>query len=345
MALSNYSQPTTAPTLKPISPEPTKAPITVQPVSSPVAPIEFTAEWISLYAENADEDLIHPDISTIMNYQPRMPNPEDALDPQIGCPHLEAGLVEWNDPNIGWPMGGDTPIANGSDITLPASTSIIIRAGQLTSTSESPYGRIIIPSGSRLIFDDTGPNGQTIELHTLGITVEGALEAGSSTCRIQGNIQVTLHGEYGNAGSVSDRHLSGSASSDPGLKGILVKDIQGARIDIHGKLYHPTWTRLAASTPGNTQMETSAPAVRNNEIFLQDCVNWPDLGKIIITTSHVKDTRGYNFNEEATIAPGGVQCVSVDGKQYGKVTLISPLKHYHHAGAKEYQCEVGLLSR
>ena len=59
----------------------------------------------------------------------------------------------------------------------------------------------------------------------------------------------------------------------------------------------------------------------------------------------MEDTRGYHFNEEATIAPGGVQCITVDGKEYGKVTLTSPLEYYHHAGEKEYQCEVGLISQ
>jgi hypothetical protein len=37
--------------------------------------------------------------------------------------------------------------------------------------------------------------------------------------------------------------------------------------------------------------------------------------------------------------------VVVKGKQYGQVTLATPLKHYHHAEAREYQCEVGFLSR
>ena len=182
-----------------------------------------------------------------------------------------------------------------------------------------------------------------IEMHTLGITVEGALEAGSPTCRVEGGIRLTLHGEYGNPGSTSDRHLSEAAASDPGLKGILVEDVPGARMDLHGKLYHPTWTRLAAPVPGTSM--PSAPPVRNSEIFLQDCVNWPDHGRIVVTTSHVKDRRGYDFNEEATIAPGGIRCVTIGEKQYGKVALTSPLEHYHHAGKREYQCEVGLLTR
>lgn len=279
-----------------------------------------------------------------MNYQPAMPPPDDISDPPSDCPHLGLDLLDWSDPNIVWPLSGaGPPPADGSDISLPAGVSVVIRAGQLASTPDSLYGRIVVPAGSRLVFDDAGADGPILEMHTLGIMVEGALEAGSPTCRVEGEVRIVLHGEYGNAGSVSDRHLSGAASTDMGLKGIVVKDVPGARIDFHGKLYHPTWTRLAAPVPGSTLPST--PTIRNSEIFLQDCVDWPDLGRILITTSHVKDTRGYHFNEEATLAPGGVACVTVDGRQYGKVTLSSPLQHYHHAGEKEYQCEVGLLSR
>lgn len=273
--------------------------------------------------------------------------PDDALDQPLACPHLEPDLFDWTDPAVDWPFSGSggPPPADGSDISLPVGASVIVRAGHLSSTPASPYGRIFVPTGSRLIFDDVGAAGSPIEMHVLGITVEGALEAGSPTCRLRGGIEITLHGEYGNpASAASDRHLSGVAASDPGLKGVVAADVPGARLDLHGALYHPTWTRLAAPVPGSAALP-SIPAARNEEIFLQDCVNWPDGGGIVVTTSRVKDTRGYNFNEEAIIAPGGVACVTVDGRQYGKVKLTAPLEHYHHAGEKEYQCEVGLLSR
>ena len=119
----------------------------------------------------------------------------------------------------------------------------------------------------------------------------------------------------------------------------------GSQLDLHGELYHPTWTRLAAHIPGSTQVETTAPAARNTELFLQECVNWPEGGEILVTTSRAKDTRGYNYNSEGVIAAGGVACVTVDGNTFGKITLTQPIEHYHHAGDEEYQCEVGLLTR
>jgi len=124
----------------------------------------------------------------------------------------------------------------------------------------------------------------------------------------------------------------------------VVADVEGSRWDFHGTLYHPTWTRLAALVPGERE---DAPDIRNRVLFLQDCVNWPQGGSIVVTTSHVKDTRSYNFNEEALIETNtdAVQCVTVDGKPYGKITLQQPLLHYHHAGEREYQSEVFLTTR
>ena len=89
------------------------------------------------------------------------------------------------------------PPADGSDVAMPANKSIIIRAGQLASSSQSPYGRITVPSGSRLIFDEVGAEGDgsaanPIQMHTLGITVEGApsldcrtRHGGSVGCRLR----------------------------------------------------------------------------------------------------------------------------------------------------------------
>lgn len=106
-------------------------------------------------------------------------------------------------------------------------------------------------------------------MDTLGITVEGALEAGSATCRIDGNIKITLHGEYGNATSITDRHLSDAAATDMGVKGIFVKDVVGARMDLHGKLYHLTWTRLAAPVQ-------STPSTKGNIFLGQSLVTLVD---------------------------------------------------------------------
>ena len=72
------------------------------------------------------------------------------------------------------------------------------------------------------------------------------------------------------------------------------------RLDLHGTLFFPTWTRLAVHTPGAVR-ETGAPAPRNRVLWLQDCVNWQAGQVVMVTTTHHKDARGYHFNEERTI--------------------------------------------
>jgi hypothetical protein len=109
------------------------------------------------------------------------------------------------------------------------------------------------------------------------------------------------------------------------------------RLDLHGALFHPTWTRLAAHIPG-ANLETNAPEIRNKILYVQDCVNWVAGQIVLVTTTHHKDTRGYNFNEEKVIE--NVQCVTINEKQFGKIILVTSLQHYHHAGHHEYQAEV-----
>ena len=85
----------------------------------------------------------------------------------------------------------------------------------LVGNASSPYGRITVPSGSRLIFDDTGASGPILILHTLGIQIDGAVEAGAPTCRLQGRVEVTLHGSYDSSTKISDRgDLLSSAEAD-----------------------------------------------------------------------------------------------------------------------------------
>ena len=309
-------------------------------------PTLATSDWVSNYAENGTEKLIWREDATIKNFQPPMPLPFNAMATSSGCPHttlVEGSYKRWEDTTLQWP-GRSTqgpPTADGLDVILPSGMTILVGASSFVSTATRPYGKITIPSSSRIVFDDTGAGGSAIDLDVLSIAVSGVVEAGSPTCRVEGKITITLHGEHGNHTSTSDRHLF-TGQNDPSLKGIVVAT--GGRLDIHGALFFPTWTRLAGHTPG-TIRETQAPASRNLVLFLQDCVNWVAGQRIVVTTTHHKDTRGYHYNEERTIASGGTKCLTVDGREYGQITVTEPLTHYHHAGRHEYQAEVGLLSR
>eukprot|EP00493_Phyllostaurus_siculus_P026069 UN26414 len=142
--------------------------------------------------------------------------PNDALDSKTNCPHdlTEGTYFRWEDSTLQWPNRNSNgpPQPDGSDIILPGDTILLISETSLIRTGDTDiYGRIFIPETSKLIFDDPDEDGTGIVLHTLGIDVSGELIAGSSSCRLDGKITITLHGEYGNTDSTSDFHLKSSS--------------------------------------------------------------------------------------------------------------------------------------
>ena len=282
-----------------------------------------TVEWTGSYGSSG-EALISRDTASIMHFQ--QPQPQPSVAAATGCPHAGSGLVPWNSGTLQWPGRVGPPPADGSDITLPSNTALLISAGFLVSSASAPYGKTTVPATSRIVFDDPGA-GSSIEMDLLGMQIDGVVEAGAPTCRLAGKIVLTLHGEFSSAGS-SERSLF-TGQDDPLLKGIAASS--QSRLDLHGALFFPTWTRLAAHVPGSTA--TGAPASRNSVIYLQDCVNRIAGQTVAVTTTHHKDTRGYSFNEERIIAPSSVKCVSINGKQFGQLTLTQALTHYHHAYA------------
>jgi hypothetical protein len=224
-----------------------------------VAPEDGTSAWASTYAMPS-EMLIPRSMSSIAGFQPSMAMPADALAAPTACPH--DGLVDetpWDD--LGF-------LADGSDLILPAGTVLVDASSTLLGSEDSPYGKISVPADSHLVFADPS-SGHEIVLHTLGIDVQGAMSAGSPTCRFNGNLRVVLHGTFGDAVSAtSDAHMADAARNDATVKGI-VADGAGAQLNLHGKLFHPTWTRLAAHVPGSEEGKTAAPSERNTVLYLQ----------------------------------------------------------------------------
>lgn len=223
---------------------------------------------------------------------PEMPTVPEA-NPRTGCPFLAADLRRWEDAAT-WPAGS-VPAA-GAQVTLPDNTKVLVTA---CSFSVLPYASITVPATSELVFADAA-----ISLNVGFIQVSGALRIGSPTCKLFSQITITF---FGTRGAPID-------------KGIIVE--QGGVIEIFGKQYAPTWTRLAAPAwPGQ------------DRIWLRDAPNWEVGQRVLLVTSYFRDA-DYDMNEVLTVA-------AVSGRQ---VQFTAPLRWYHHAGP-EYQSEVALLSR
>jgi hypothetical protein len=199
----------------------------------------------------------------------------------------------------------------GQAVTLPASTKVLI-----SKTVTPRLGIVTIPSTSQLIFADAGG---VIDFQANGMIVQGALRMGSPTCRVDNTkITITLHGA---------RPTNIATNKPPNeYKGISVLD---GVIDIHGKRYYKTWSRLARTLEANS-----------NVLVLQDVVNWEIGQTIVVTTTALKDSREWHQNEKFTIRHIG----TVSGVPGSVVWLDRPAT-YRHVGNRNYQAEVGLLTR
>jgi hypothetical protein len=219
------------------------------------------------------------------------------------CPHTQSGLSHWHNPSI-WP-GGVMPNPSGS-ISIPEGLSVLVSSCSLDKNAV--YQRIHVPSTSKLIFSDANQ-----KIRASNIYVQGELHMGASQCRLNSKIEI----EFVGAKTAADNIAPGLGS-----KGIGVG--MSGSIDIHGRQYHPSWTRLAANVwPGA------------DTIYLQAANNWEVGQSIVIATSAYKDM--VNDQNEVRV----IKAIDQSGK---RIQVTVPFTFYHFAGP-EYQTEVGLLSR
>jgi hypothetical protein len=117
-------------------------------------------------SENASETISIPD--------PPEPDISDGGNARTNCPHLQPGLLNWDDENT-W--NGLTLPSPGTDVTIPTDSKVLV-------SKSVPYvlGIITVPESSELIF---GEDVSGIEFDASGFSVNGALRAGSETCRME----------------------------------------------------------------------------------------------------------------------------------------------------------------
>lgn len=219
------------------------------------------------------------------------------VPPPRDCPYDAEGLV---------PL--DPAWLHQGSLHIPEDTRALVHGNDEISAS-TLIRRLHIPETSELIFAD-----QPGAFRVTDVMVHGALRLGSPTCRLQSNIEFEFD---------TDEPMPNSAAVIAERMGLGIMVAETGVLDMFGRLYQPTWTRLAATA--------SAGA---SALSLAEVVDWEPGQKLVIATSHRVDYPFADENEVRTIA-------SVDG---ANVTLDSPLEHQHYGGP-EYQVEVGLLSR
>ena len=244
------------------------------------------------------------------------------------CPFLAAGLTAFE---TKFPS-----LTAGQDVALTAGDNLLVSSCSIGVA----LGRITVPSGAKLILNDQP---MTLSVREIQVNAGGAFLAGSETCRLFSDITITF--------------LGTAADSSPAVTGATSKGIISAgTVEIHGKQFHPTWTRLGVNAKAGDTM-----------IFLQEPVNWEVGQRVLFTTSSFYDcpakfaswcapcfpwelqqgqakcnspTYYPHQNEERTIT-----AIASSGKYQGFVLTIDAPLTYNHFASSEYQSEVALLSR
>ena len=145
---------------------------------------------------------------------------------------------------------------------------------------------------------------------------------GNENCRLYSKINVYFHGSK----SASSTHNDDLSLPSKGL-------INQGNLIVQGKLFHPTWTKLAITAYAG-----------DNKIYLQESVNWEPGMEIVIMTSVWEDFEDDHQNERMTIYSVGNSDWANNSVIYFGNETRHRLNFTHYAGY-EYQTEVMLISR
>ncbi|KAJ9466796.1 hypothetical protein DIPPA_34120 [Diplonema papillatum] len=269
-----------------------------RPENDPVT-YHISEVCIERVAEESDPPPTIPAYSERVELLTAPAPPHPVLTQQRECPWDESGLVTWKKA-VGTSTG---------TISLPANTKVLADASSFPA--DTRFTKITVPESSELIFAD-----DSIAFAIKALVVKGKLRIGSEACRVEGPINITFWGSNSDPDSTLDGY---------GTKGLV--GLPGSTVDIFGRRFYPTWTRLSRKA-----------RAADDRAYLQQSVNWYPGQEVVVTTTVWDDTdKGQpNQNEVMTI-----KAVSPDGKI---VQFSEPLRYTHYAGT-EYQGEIALLSR
>lgn len=267
---------------------------------------------------NTCHGFIYPNQSEIVKI-PTMGSFINSSLARFNCPHLMTGLISFGNLFL-------NGLISKSNTTIPSGSSVLIKASDIAALSSTGYlNRITIQSSASLTFDDSDI---TLRVREIVIETGGSLFMGSESCRLNAKIQIIF------LGSKLDSSLIDS-TTDRTSKGLISSGL----LSLHGKIFHPTWTRLAATANKSS-----------NIIYLQDKVNWEVGQSILLTTTVYLDcplvyqlaycSNKAHQNEVRIIASVSMNDIT---REY-KITVATILSYAHFADIS-YQGEVALLSR
>jgi hypothetical protein len=289
------------------TPSPTTTPhptpqLSPSPSLSPMPRPSHQPDWPA-----SDVNRYHLDRKRVLDrYQSEFSGEADP--PQTACPH--------------WKSQGDATVLTGGMETIKESgvrqtadghLQLQARRYHVEKSLDLSDRSLLIPEGATLVIKPWA------KLTVSEIIVRGTMLVGSESCPHDHGVQTTITLAGAKSTPQSRFHHS------MGKKGLVVES--GGKLEMFGKRFTPTWTRISATAQKGTK-----------QLQLKHRVNWAEGMRIVITTTVWKDEEKDHQNEVHTIASlqmkGGIQTV----------TLRDELAFTHYGGV-EYQAEVGLLSR
>lgn len=200
---------------------------------------------------------------------------------------------------------GSVPAVGNTRILTLPSNISVLISGNSTVDS---FSRLVIPSGTTLVLDDADIS---ISIQYIIIEAGGALLVGSEDCPTSKNIVFVFDGP---------RPANPNLRDPLAENGILVKP--GGILKLVGRSFL-TWNRLAASAQ-----------VGDDRVVLQTPVDWlPGQAVVIMSSSQSDIHPRYDIVK--------ISEISADRRI---VAFTDTLRYWHHAG-RQYQAEVGLLTR
>ena len=249
---------------------------------------------------------------------------------RVECPHEDRSLKTWRSLFGQLQNGQSRKVSRGQRVLL----------GPEDVARNAVVHRIVVEDGAEVVLDDKDI---TLNVREIRVLSGGAFRAGSESCRLYSKINIVFHGSRGDSTHTND------LGQQRTMKGLISQ----GNLQLHGKLYWPTWTRLARSARAGDSI-----------IFVGDQVNWEVGQEIVVLTSdyfdcpaqfqhmcntcskwHIVDPKTHNCrpvphqNEKRTIVATSMDCIGGERA----IQLDRPLEYLHFAS--EYQTEVVLLSR
>lgn len=249
------------------------------------------------------------------------------------CPaENDQSLSPWGSPSS-WP-GGVVP-AEGANVTLLPGMHLLLSAAEAPAMAPLSLGYIEVQENATLAL---ATHGAALELHLLGITVRGVLQAGTAACPITSSVVIELYGErlpLSERGTPPPKRRKGIYVTGHG-----VANLHGASVGAR------SWTRLASPHAANA-----------TSLFVRGGAEaWAVGSRVAIATTHFRDHLKYSENEVRTLtfvgAYTGHAACAADAADPSLCALTelridTPLAHAHyaHERAAAYAAEVMLLTR